>query len=111
MTNGNVINISLTTARWLLRLSTRLVSVGLGSEWRPGDNPYEIEGPGMLDELPLENSDLWIWANALVNLARTVAGILNDGLNDNEITAAAAILSSLSDSDDRISSPTGVDEL
>jgi hypothetical protein len=77
------ISISKSVALWLITLSKRLVDAGLGTDWDPaGRELPELEPGGLLDLVNLEEHELFDWTNALVNLARTVAGILTQLLQD-----------------------------
>jgi len=75
--------ISKQVARWIITLAKRLVDDGLGVNWDPtGRELPELEPGGLLDLVNLEEHELFDWTNALVNLARTVAGILAQLIED-----------------------------
>lgn len=80
--NLNFIPISTSFARYIIQRGSRLVSDGLGREWNPADNSYEIgEGShGFLEDIPMEEGPMWYWANALVQLLRLVVATLNHNL-------------------------------
>jgi len=71
------VQISKTVAIWLVKYGRNLVEAGLGTTWNPesGELP-ELEPGGLIDQLNLEEYDLYHWTNSLMNLAKTIAGIL-----------------------------------
>lgn len=73
------VNMSLTTARWVIGLATTLVRQGLGRDWTPVNPNSGLQpiGPAMVDSIegPLGDKER-NWINALLILAKTIAGIL-----------------------------------
>lgn len=79
-----MVNISVTTARWMLETALRIFREGFNSRWHPS-NPLsilepEMEPGGFMDEIPLENSQMYAWASAMMTLCRALAGILYHAL-------------------------------
>jgi hypothetical protein len=71
------VQISKTVAIWLVKYGRNLVEAGLGTTWDPNSRELpELEPGGLIDQLNLEEYDLYHWTNSLMNLAKTVAGIL-----------------------------------
>jgi len=80
----DVVKISRACARWLIDYGRQLVNDGYGTDYDPF-NPVadlEPEGTGFIDDIPMENGEMWRYMNALINFARTVAGVLARQMNE-----------------------------
>lgn len=80
------IHISKSVAIWLIRYGRRLVSDGIGSDWHPSETAPPIDDgmgsfPGFVDGMDT-SSDTWMWAQELINFARTVAAIAYQQLQE-----------------------------
>lgn len=74
------IQITVTTARWLLQQATLLIADGVGEIEAIDQGTGEIhDAVGFLDEIPAD-SNVHLWASALLQFARAVAGIVNNEL-------------------------------
>jgi hypothetical protein len=96
--NLNFIPISQTFARYIIQRGSRLVSDGLGREWNPGDNSYDINSNehGFLDEIPMEDGPLWYWANAMVQMLRLIVAAMNHAmLEDSDPTSVVTDINEL----------------
>lgn len=84
----NHVKISLVAARWLINYAKQLVDDGFGVDYNPLNPVASLEDslrPGFIDEIPMENGQLWRYMNAVIAFARTVSAILARNMN-NDIT-------------------------
>lgn len=75
----NHVKISLVAARWLISYAKQLVDDGFGVNYdplHPMDSLEDSIRPGFIDEIPMENGQLWRYMNAVIAFARTVSAIL-----------------------------------
>jgi len=75
----NHVKISLVAARWLIQYAKQLVDDGFGVNYDPLYPMESLEDsirPGFIDEIPMENGQLWRYMNAVIAFARTVSAIL-----------------------------------
>lgn len=73
------VKISLVAARWLIDYAKQLVDDGFGVDFdplNPSSESLEAIRPGFIEEIPMENAQLWRYANAVIAFARTVAALL-----------------------------------
>nr|UOF80152.1 hypothetical protein [Cressdnaviricota sp.] len=76
------VRISKRVARWLIDYAKQLIDDGYGINYNPFlATDYQSDRPGFIDEIPMENGELWRYMNAVINYARTVAGILAQQLD------------------------------
>lgn len=68
----------------LIKTAAALFFEGTGHELDP-NSPDDLPFPGFVDEINPENQDMLYWANSLMHFVRTVHGILqNNVLEDND---------------------------
>ena len=85
--NERPITLTLVAARWLFNYAQRLVSAGIGEQWEPDDSIGPGAG-GVIDEIDQSSHpELFLWANALLNLCKALAGILDDELRRFPVTS------------------------
>jgi len=75
----NHVKISVVAARWLISYAKQLVDDGFGVDYDPLDPSNSLDNsirPGFLDDIPMENGQLWRYMNAVIAFARTVSAIL-----------------------------------
>lgn len=75
----NYIKITKTCAEWLIAYGKQLVDDGYGVDYIPNGphlDSLEATTEGYLDQIPMEDGELWRYMNAVINFARTVTGIL-----------------------------------
>lgn len=73
------VKISVVAARWLIGYAKQLVDDGFGVDYDPLNPTDSLDNairPGFLDEIPMENGQLWRYMNAVIAFARTVSAIL-----------------------------------
>jgi len=71
------VRISKVAATWLLQQSRNLVSAGLGTNWDPTATELpELQPGGLIDLVNMEEHELFDWSNAMLDLIRTLGGIL-----------------------------------
>lgn len=71
------IGISKIVAQWLVQYGKNLVEAGIGTDWDPLDDQLpELVPGGLVDQVNMEEHELFDWVNSMLNLAKTVAGIL-----------------------------------
>nr|UOF78167.1 hypothetical protein [Cressdnaviricota sp.] len=78
------VKITKTCALWLIEHAKQLVNDGYGSEWVPGE-PYDFmssDTPGFIDDIPIQNGDLWRYVNSLINFARSVGAIIANNMRE-----------------------------
>lgn len=83
------IQISKNAALWLLRFARQIVEDGIGESYDPDSVTDGIpEGHGFLDDIPMEDAELWRYVNGAITLARALAGIISNALkelNENQL--------------------------
>jgi len=97
------INITATVARWLMDTCIGLVRHYLGREFNPEMGTFterNPELPAMEDRIPIEDYELRFWSSAVINLVTTIAGILNNAINANNLLRLNQILPTDDDSID-----------
>jgi len=80
----NHVRISMVAARWLINYAKQLVDDGFGVDYDPLNPVASLEDslrPGFIDEIPMENGQLWRYMNAVIAFARTVSAILARNIN------------------------------
>lgn len=94
MPNPENIRITKKVAAWLLGLSMRLIAQGTGKDYDPidPDASFSSDSPGIIDEIPSTETDLYYWANALLIFAKAVAGILARQLTEDGTIPILAVL-------------------
>ncbi|AXH74984.1 MAG: hypothetical protein [Cressdnaviricota sp.] len=81
---ADTIKITKTCAIWLINYCKQIVDDGYGTNYNP-HNPIQALEPyaaGFIDQIPMEDGELWRYMNAAINLARTLAGILAKAIAD-----------------------------
>lgn len=84
----DTIKISKSVARWLIAYGKQLVDDGYGTNMDPMDPLGGVIEPttaGFIDEIPMENGEMWRYMNAVINFARTVAAILGRALQEDDL--------------------------
>jgi hypothetical protein len=74
------IRITKRVAMYLISTARNLIQDGTGQYIDPDDDM--MDGPGLMDRIPLEDADLQHWANALIQFARTVHGLVSAAMID-----------------------------
>lgn len=100
----NHVKISLVAARWLISYAKQLVDDGFGVDYDPLNPVASLEDsmrPGFIDEIPMENGQLWRYMNAVIAFARTVSAILARNMaspdHDNFLLEDVSILEFMGD--------------
>jgi len=80
----NYVKISESVARWLIQYAKQLVDDGFGVDFDPDDPIQGLESThgGFIDEIPMENGEMWRYMNAVIAFARTVASVLARNLHN-----------------------------
>jgi len=83
---ADTIRITKTCAVWLISFAKQLVNDGYGVNYDPFNPIQGLEplSPGFIEQIPMEDGELWRFVNAMLNFARTVAGILANSLNNED---------------------------
>lgn len=80
------VTISKAAAAWIIRAGRDLFESGTGQLMNPLDNELEDlnDAPALFDRIPMEDHELWHWANALLHFARSVSAIIAHDLVESE---------------------------